>query len=107
MVLNYEANIFVPLQFLGFKLAVITFADFGLIAPGNKLIFDSKLYQGYGLGFRVRNEHLIFPEFQFMFAYYPNTPDSGGRHFNMFPQNPTFYQFDQFQFSTPAVITAE
>jgi hypothetical protein len=107
LVLNYEADIFVPLQFFGFKLALITFADFGLISPSNSSLLDSKLYQGYGLGFRIKNEHLIFPPFQFMFAFYPNTPEAGGQHFNMFHQSSIFYQFNQFQFSTPSVVSAQ
>jgi hypothetical protein len=74
LILNYEADIFVPLKFLGFKLAVITFADFGLISPANSSFFASRLYQGYGIGFRIKNEHLIFPPIQFMIGFYPNSP---------------------------------
>jgi hypothetical protein len=106
LVLNYEADIFVPLKFLGFSLAVITFADFGLISSINNSLFTSALYQGYGIGFRLRNEHLIFPTFQFMFGFYPNLPQTGGNHFNMFYQRSMFYQFNQFQFSAPSVVVA-
>lgn len=105
LVLNYEADIFVPLKFLGFKLAVITFADFGLISSSNNPLSASKLYQGYGFGFRIRNEHLVFPQFQIMFGFYPNTPQAGGKHFNMFQQNSIFYRFNQFQFSIPSVVS--
>ena len=107
LVLNYEADIFIPLKFLGFKLAFITFADFGLISTSNSSLFASKLYQGYGFGFRIKNEHLIFPTFQFMFGFYPNTPQTGGEHFNMFHQGSIFYQFNKFQFSTPSVVSIE
>ncbi len=107
LVLNYEADIFVPLKFLGFQLAVIVFADFGLISSINSSLFASMLYQGYGFGFRIRNEHLIFPQFQFMFGFYPNTPQASGEHFNMFQQNSIFYRFNQFQFSIPSVVSVE
>jgi hemolysin activation/secretion protein len=107
LVLNYEADIFVPLKFLGFKLAVILFADFGLIASSNNSLSASMLYQGYGLGLRIRNEHLVFPQFQFMFGLYPNTPQAGGKHFNMFQQRSIFYRFNQFQFSIPSVVSVE
>jgi hypothetical protein len=107
LVLNYEADTFVPLKFLGFQLAVILFADFGLISSSNTSLFASMLYQGYGFGFRIRNEHLIFPQFQFMFGFYPNTPQANGEHFNMFQQNSIFYRFNQFQFSIPSVVSLE
>jgi len=104
LVVNYEADIFVPLKFVGFSLAVITFADFGLISSFNSSLSNSMLYQGYGFGIRIRNEHLIFPTFQFMFGFYPNLPQSGGEHFNMFNQSSMYYQFNQFQFSAPSVV---
>lgn len=107
LVLNYEADVFVPLKFLGFHLAVIVFADLGLISSINSSLFASRLYQGYGLGFRIKNEHLIFPQFQFMFGFYPNTLQENGRHFNMFQQNSIFYRFNQFQFAIPSVVSVE
>ena len=107
LVLNYEADVFVPLKFLGFQLAVIVFADLGLISSINSSLFASRLYQGYGFGFRIRNEHLIFPQFQFMFGFYPNTPQASGEHFNMFQQRSIFYRFNQFQFSIPSVVSVE
>lgn len=107
LVFNYENDIFVPLKLLGFKLAIITFADFGLIASSNSSLFSGKFYQGYGFGFRIKNEHLIFPPFQFMFGFYPNTSRSEGKHFNMFRQSSIFYHFNKFQFSSPSVISSE
>jgi len=107
LVFNYEADTFVPLKFLGFQLAVILFADFGLISSINNPLSSSRLYQGYGFGFRIRNEHLILPQFQFMFGFYPNTPQASGEHFNMFQQHSIFYRFNQFQFSIPSIVSAK
>jgi hypothetical protein len=104
LVVNYEADIFIPLKFLGFSLAIITFADFGLVASINNSLFNSELYQGYGIGFRIKNEHLIFPVFQFMFGFYPNLPEAGGKHYNMFNQGSIYYQLNQFLFSAPSVV---
>ncbi|MGE5807098.1 MAG: hypothetical protein ACM34M_14995, partial [Ignavibacteria bacterium] len=105
-VLNYELNVFVPIKFLGFKLALITFADFGLISSNNNSLFASKLYQVYGIGFRIKNEHLIFPAFQLMFGFYPNTLN-GDDHFNIFQQSSFYSGFNKFQFSVPSIVTAE
>jgi hypothetical protein len=107
LVLNYEADIFLPLKILGFNTALITFADFGLISTSYEPLIDSKLYQGYGFGFRIQNEHLIFPSIQIMFGYYPNTFESGGTHFNIFNQSSLYYKFNQSQFSIPSIVTAQ
>lgn len=105
LTLNYETNYFVPLKFLGFKLAFITFADFALLSPTNNSLLNSKLYSGYGIGLRIRNEHLIFPTFQLMIGYYPNVPQPGGERINVFKQTSMFYHFNQFQFSRPSPVT--
>ncbi|HCY75141.1 MAG TPA: hypothetical protein DHV28_04415 [Ignavibacteriales bacterium] len=107
LVMNYEVDIFAPLQFLGFKLAFITFADFGLISSNNNSLFTSKLYQGYGIGFRIKNEHLIFPAFQFMFGFYPNTSKADGSNFYAFHQSAIYYRFNKFEFSIPSIVKIE
>lgn len=107
LVTNYEADIFTPLKLVGFKLAIITFADFGMISSNDRSLFTSKFFQGYGLGFRIKNEHLIFPSFQFMFSYYPNIHQADGVHYELFRQSTSYYRFNKFQFSTPTIVSAE
>jgi hypothetical protein len=106
LILNYESDIFAPLKIIGFNLAFITFADFALISSVNNSLFDSKLFQGYGIGFRIKNEQLIFPQFQFLIGVYPNLPQDGGQHFNTFTQGSIFNQFNPFQFSIPSIVVA-
>jgi len=107
LVLNYEADFFTPLKLIGFKLAIISFADFGMISSNTRSIYTSKFFQGYGVGFRIKNDHLIFPSFQFMFAFYPNIHQADGVHFELFRQSSTYYQFNKFQFSNPTIVSAE
>lgn len=104
LILNYEADIFAPLKILGFNLAFITFTDFGLISTTNEPLFSSKLYQGYGVGFRIKNEQLIFPQFQFSIGFYPNLPEERGNHFNMFTQSSIFNEYNSFTFSAPSIV---
>ncbi len=104
LVLNYEGNIFLPIELAGFNLAVITFADFALLAHSNQKFFRSSLQQAYGIGLRFRNEHLIFPPVQFLFAYYPNANDPRSRNSHFFQQNEIYYQFNRFQFGKPELI---
>jgi hypothetical protein len=95
------------LKLVGFKLAIITFADFGMISSNDRSLFSSKFFQGYGFGFRIKNEHLIFPTFQFMFGFYPNISQADGVHFALFHESTTYYQFNKFQFSSPTIVSVE
>jgi len=105
--LNYEGDFFSPLKLFGFKLAIIMFADFGMISPNDQSIFSSKVFQGYGVGFRIKNEHLIFPAFQFMFGYYPNIYQADGVRYALFHEGAAYYQFNKFQFSSPATVSVQ
>ncbi len=104
LVLNYEADIFSPFKIFGFNLAILTFADFGLLTSDDRSFLTSPLYQGYGVGLRVKNENLIFPTFQFMIGIYPNID---GRHFSVFNQNSVFNQLNQYQASIPSVVLGQ
>jgi len=100
VVLNYENNVFTPFNIVGFNIAFITFADLALLSSKNESLLSSKLYQAYGLGFRIRNEHLVTSTIQIMIGYYPG----GSRNFNVFEQGRSFYKFDQFRFGKPGII---
>lgn len=102
IVMNYESNLFIPASFLGFRLGFFVFADLGWLAGKDEAIFNQKLQQGYGFGVRIRNEHLIFQTIQVTFGFYPNGPD---KRFYVFTRDGISYQFNQFQFSRPAIVT--
>ncbi len=76
LVLNLETVVFTPITILGFQLATFAYADLGLITPTDVNMFDGRLYQGYGIGLRVRNENLAFNTFQFRLGFYPNIPNN-------------------------------
>ncbi len=72
LVLKLETVGFTNLFYYGFRFAVYGFMDFGFIGPESKLIFKNPLHSGFGLGFRVRNENLVFQTFQIRLGYYPD-----------------------------------
>ncbi len=75
LIVKVESVLFTPLHLYGFNVAVFGFADFGWIARKNSaLTFSNGAYQGFGMGFRFRNENLIFPTLQMRFSLYPRVP---------------------------------
>ena len=72
--LNTETVAFTKAYFFGFRLAIFGFMDFGWISDKPTSLFSGSTYQGYGLGFRLRNDNLAFNTFQIRVGYYPITP---------------------------------
>lgn len=72
--LNLETVAFTPIEGVGFRIALYGFADIGYINRSNVNIFSGRMYNGVGLGFRVRNDNLTFRAFEMRLAYYPNLP---------------------------------
>lgn len=73
--LGLETVFFSDKSILGFRIAYFVFADLGLV-DGPKSLWNGPLYQGYGLGFRFKNENLTFNTFQLRIGYYPNIPNN-------------------------------
>lgn len=76
VVFNLETVFFTPGNVLGFRFALFTYADIGLVTRPGRALFNQNPYQGYGIGIRVRNENLAFNTFQIRIGYYPNIPEN-------------------------------
>ncbi|MFD2574484.1 hypothetical protein ACFSUS_27865 [Spirosoma soli] len=100
---NYENILFSKLSLVGFRVAFITFANLGLISFPDRALLRGPLYQGYGIGFRLRNENLTFNSFQIRLAYYPNIPGNTIPFRQAFEGVPTL-RFRDFDLSAPQII---
>lgn len=69
-----ETISFTPFNILGFQLAAFGFADIAILNQASSFSLKGESFQGYGLGLRVRNDHLTFNTFQLRLMMYPNTP---------------------------------
>ena len=75
LVLGFESVLFSPINFLGFRVAPFVFGDLGWSSYQQQSFFARAPYQGYGIGFRFRNENLTFDTFQVRFSFYSGIPD--------------------------------
>jgi hypothetical protein len=103
IVLNLETVFFTPINLLGFQIASFTYADLGMITPANINLFSGQLFQGYGLGFRLRNENLTFNTFQFRLGYYPNIPNNNAVFRTQFSGIPSL-RLNDFDIRAPEVV---
>lgn len=70
--MNFELVSFLPFSWYEFRFALFGFADLAAISMDEANIFNSRLYSGFGIGMRVRNENLVFKTFQVRIAVYPD-----------------------------------
>ncbi|MBX0292271.1 hypothetical protein K3G63_17620 [Hymenobacter sp. HSC-4F20] len=104
--LNYEATLFTPVSFLGFRMAGIAFADVAWLNARTQqqvLPFYESPYTGFGLGLRFRNEYAALPTFQITFGFYPrgmSTPNG----IRIFENSRPYYDFSDFSFGQPGVV---
>jgi hypothetical protein len=104
-VLNYETNFFTPLTLLGFRLAIIGFADMAwLTSIENKSPLKEKPYTGFGLGLRFRNEFLPINTIQILLGYYPRLPQTNSQQdFKLFQTTRQYYDFNDLRFTQPLI----
>jgi hypothetical protein len=102
LTVSLETVLFAPFQTFGFRVATFGFADFALIGQPDKGLMTSRLYQGYGLGFRFRNENLTFNTFSLRLAYYPTVIT--GNRFGLVFDGETPLRLRDFGVDEPEVV---
>ena len=71
---SLETVAYLPFRLYSFRFATFAFADAGLLAADNEALLQSPLYQGYGLGLRIRSDRLAVETFQLRLSCYPSAP---------------------------------
>ena len=98
---NIEIDFFSPWKPLGFEIVLVGFMDDALIGNHNITVLQSHLYQGYGVGIRFKNEHLIFNTLQLSFHFFPNANLVEAKSWIYKSTGSSELQFQDFQFSEP------
>ncbi|HEX8548263.1 MAG TPA: hypothetical protein VF691_14975, partial [Cytophagaceae bacterium] len=104
MVVNLEFDVFPYFNIAGFKLGLLAFADFGWVANQSKLFDKKNFYPGYGIGLRIKNEHLVFNMFQILLTYYPTAYRLDEQTLQLFERTKYFYNFTDIDYSRPTTI---
>lgn len=93
-----ETISFTPFRILDFQLAAFGFADLAFLNRDPFFSLKGQSFQGYGLGLRVRNDHLTFNTFQIRAIVYPNTP---GKSFGISLEGIPSQLFRDFEVGEP------
>ena len=71
---SLESVLFSPLNIYGFRFAFFGFADISFLSGSNQVFGNGYNLSGIGIGFRIRNDNLIFNTFQLRLGFFPNPP---------------------------------
>jgi hypothetical protein len=105
MLLNSETVAYLPYNVIGFRLAPVITAGFGIIGSPEKHLVESNLYQAYTIGLMVRNENLLSSTFQVSFGMYPFFPDGGNYILKYNPIASFTLRVRNFTVSKPSFIS--
>jgi hemolysin activation/secretion protein len=98
-----ETMLYSPRDWYGFRYAVFTMADLGWIGSGNGRVINESFYSGFGIGVRVRNEHLVLPTLTFRLAWFPRIPESASVNM-LYIMSERSRIFDEFNITAPEVL---
>jgi hypothetical protein len=98
-----ETVFFSDKSLLGFRIAYFVSIDLGLVNGDQLHLWDGPLYQGYGLGLRLRNESLTFNTIQIKMGYYPNIPGNSAP-FRFGASGNVPLRLRDFDISAPAIV---
>jgi len=71
---SLESVFFSHVNLYGFRIAFFGFADFSFLSGSNEIIGSGNTLSGIGMGFRIRNDNLVFNTFQIRLGFFPNLP---------------------------------
>jgi hypothetical protein len=104
VVLTLQTQSYAPWNLIGFHFGPYFFASLGMLGDEASGFSRSRLYSFFGLGVLIKNDYLIFSNFQISLAFYPFVPGKGASIFKTNSFITTDYGFRGFEISKPAVV---
>ncbi len=103
LTLNLEQDLFAPWKVIGFNIVAYAFGNFSWLGDYGERVFQSSLYNSFGIGFRIRNNRLIINTLQVRFAYFPNIPPNSGFKYVEFSKE-TLLRPRNFSAKAPEIV---
>jgi hypothetical protein len=104
IVLTLQTQSYSPWNVAGFRFGPYMNYSVGMLGSAASGFKSSRVYSQLGVGALIKNDYLVFSNFQLSVAYYPFIPGSG---FNVFKINSfvtTDFGFGDFVFGKPEIV---
>ncbi|MDD5675873.1 MAG: hypothetical protein PHC61_17010, partial [Chitinivibrionales bacterium] len=103
IVLTLQTQSYAPWNVLGFRFGPYLNCALGMLGNAASGFKNSPLYSQLGIGALIKNEYLIFSNFQLSFAYYPLIPGNGFNIFKINSFKTADFGFSDFTFGKPEI----
>jgi hypothetical protein len=103
-VLTLQTQSYAPWNLWGFHFGPYFFTSFGMLGNKPSGFGKSRLYSFFGLGVLIKNDFLVFNNFQVSLAFYPFVPGKGANVFRTNSFETRDYGFRNFEISKPGIV---
>jgi hypothetical protein len=103
VVLTFQTQSYAPWNFGGFRFGPFLICSLGMLGNDTSGFKNSQVYTQLGIGTLIKNDYLVFSDFQLSLAYYPSIPGNG---YDIFKANAfvtTDFGFRDFDFGKPQI----
>ncbi len=104
LVFSTQTQLYAPYSVIGFHFAPNLYLTGALISTDDKSLFSSRLYSAIGLGVLIRNEYLVFSNFQIALAFYPIIPGKGNNILRFNSIKTYDFQLQDFDLERPGKV---
>ncbi len=101
-VLELQTQFYSPWDLFGFRLNPFLNYTAGILKNSN--IGTNDLYSSIGVGFIIRNDYLVFNNFQLSFSFYPKIPGQGLNIFKTNSIETNDFGFQNFNLGKPRTV---
>lgn len=99
-----QTQSYAPWNLAGFRFGPYLILAFGMLGVEEQGFKNSKLFSQYGLGVLIKNDFLVFSNFQLSLSYYPDIPGDGSDIFKMNQDKTSNLGFMDFQLGKPDIV---
>ncbi|MCB2222157.1 MAG: hypothetical protein KQI35_17370 [Bacteroidetes bacterium] len=104
VVLTLQTQSYAPWNLFGFHFGPYFFTSLGMLGNESSGFSKSRLYSFFGLGVLIKNDYLVFNNFQVSLAFYPFVPGKGANIFRTNSFETRDYGFRNFEISKPSIV---
>lgn len=104
VLLNLQLQSYAPYEWLGFRFSPFFSTSIGFMGDNDNTFVTKDMYSKIGLGVVISNDYLVFNNFQFSLAFYPNIPGNGHNIFKTNNLRNTNFNLQQFDYGKPELV---
>jgi hypothetical protein len=104
LLLTSQTQFYAPWNIWGFRFGPYMTISLGMLGNETRGFQSSRVYSQLGVGFLIKNDHLVMNTFQFSFSFYPSIPGRGNNFMRLNTYQTTDFGFRDFGIGKPEKV---